>query len=217
MQIHKFINNPCFDIRFNLLLNYRASIEPLKFYESPTFIILEFRDWTSTYRDQKSTIKRCKWKVTGENWKSPCKWKLSPKIRTENFKSKFAHKKIVFFFIWFADVDLLAQLKRLDVRPYPGRGYELHSDFQDKSNGSGDVLHFQRSGCWGDIQARWCSKDEIMTHLIVVKTITTAGCVKKSVKCKIFQLVRERNCFDIAGNKSVVLQKVCKLTHSVQF
>ena len=37
-------------------------------------------------------------------------------------------------------------------------------------------------------------------YFIFVTTITTAGCVKKSVKCKIFQWIRERNCFDIAQN-----------------
>ena len=39
-----------------------------------------------------------------------------------------------------------------------------------------------------------------VTHLIFVTTITTAGCVKKSVKCKIFQSRGERNRFDIAQN-----------------
>ena len=37
-------------------------------------------------------------------------------------------------------------------------------------------------------------------YFIFVTTITTAGRVKKSVKCKIFQWIRERNCFDIAQN-----------------
>ena len=39
-----------------------------------------------------------------------------------------------------------------------------------------------------------------ISYFIFVTTITTAGCVKKSVKCKIFQWIRERNCFDIAQN-----------------
>ena len=33
----------------------------------------------------------------------------------------------------------------------------------------------------------------IPSHFIFVTTITTTGCVKKSVKCKIFQWIRERN------------------------
>ena len=37
-------------------------------------------------------------------------------------------------------------------------------------------------------------------HFIFVTTITTTGCVKKSVKCKIFQWIRERNWFNIAQN-----------------
>ena len=45
-------------------------------------------------------------------------------------------------------------------------------------------------------------------HLIVVTTITTASCVKKSVKCKQNWLVRERNFFDIAGKKYIALQTV---------
>ena len=44
-------------------------------------------------------------------------------------------------------------------------------------------------------------------HLILVTTITTAGCVKNLAKCKIFQLVRKWNCFDIAGKICVALQK----------
>ena len=40
----------------------------------------------------------------------------------------------------------------------------------------------------------------LSSYFIFVTTITTAGCVKKSVKCKIFQWIRERNCFDIAQN-----------------
>ena len=55
----------------------------------------------------------------------------------------------------------------------------------------------------------------LAAYPLFVTTITTAGCVKNSVKCKIFQLERERNCFDIASTKCVVLQNVCTFTHSV--
>ena len=47
-------------------------------------------------------------------------------------------------------------------------------------------------------------------HLIFVTTITTAGCVKILAKCKIFQLEREKNCFDIASAKYAVY-KMCVL------
>ena len=36
----------------------------------------------------------------------------------------------------------------------------------------------------------------IYSHFIFVTTITTAGCVKKSVKCKIFRRVYERKCLE---------------------
>ena len=49
--------NPCFDIRYNINSN----------------IVLKmiFRNWTSNYRDQKSTIKRCKWKGLDVGLPSP--------------------------------------------------------------------------------------------------------------------------------------------------
>ena len=46
----------------------------------------------------------------------------------------------------------------------------------------------------------WVVLGQIFAYFIFVTTITTAGCVKKLVKCKIFQWIRERNCFDIAQN-----------------
>ena len=46
----------------------------------------------------------------------------------------------------------------------------------------------------------WTNLIASCTHFIFVTTITTAGCVKNSVKCKIFQWIRERDWFNIAQN-----------------
>ena len=54
--------NPCFDIRWVLVdhcyLWTESKMQILKLIED----IETYRNWTSNYRDQKSTIKRCKWK-----------------------------------------------------------------------------------------------------------------------------------------------------------
>ena len=52
--------NPCFDIRWTGVFTVSSeTFTVLNIYLN----LLDFRHWTSTYRDQKSTIKRCKWKV----------------------------------------------------------------------------------------------------------------------------------------------------------
>ena len=106
-----WLDNP---IQVTIVANMQHLLNPLKFYESPnvhqswldhTWV---FRDWTSTYRDQKSTIKRCKWKVTGENLKSSCKWKLFLKcwlrILSQFLDRKFAEKIYVFHLICWCRV-----------------------------------------------------------------------------------------------------------------
>ena len=50
-------------------------------------------------------------------------------------------------------------------------------------------------------------------YFIFVTTITTAGCVKKSVRCKIFEgYVKET---DLILHKMCSFQKVCSFTYSV--
>ena len=59
---------------------------------------------------------------------------------------------------------------------------------------------FADTGLWWHQMAPDPGDMYLGPHFIFVTTITTAGCVKNSVKCKIFQWIRERNWFNIAQN-----------------
>ena len=89
-----------------------------------------FRNWTSSYRDQKSTIKRCKWKGVD----------VSQAVK-DCFPPIFSFNKI----------KEICPQKDLRVWPTLTKG-ELLGDLQDEPNGPRDVLHFQCNGCRGDLQ-----------------------------------------------------------------
>ena len=86
------------------------------------------RNWTSNYRDQKSTIKRCKWKGVD----------VSQAV------------KDIFPFS-FNKIKEICPQKDLRVWPTLTKG-ELLGDLQDEPNGPRDVLHLQCNGCRGDLQ-----------------------------------------------------------------
>ena len=108
------------------------------------------RNWTSSYRDQKSTIKRCKWKGVDVSfqmkWEVKFEMNMVPKMGTpptnlSNTVNIFQHHQPTILPLFIG-----REVKKVN---YKG---ELLCNLQDEPDWPGDVLHIQCTRRWGDLQ-----------------------------------------------------------------